>query len=296
MQQKLSYGVDALGDDHRSLRIGTSSNLFGFLFLALVFFAQMAQAAPKAKLLEFWDESEERSLFDVDHSPWDNILAKYVTNHDSGVNRFAYERVSKEDKAKLKKYLETAQLMDPRQLTRARQKAFWLNLYNAGVTMQIIESAPKKSIKEIGNARLWRKKRFKIAMQKLSLDDIEHGIIRPIYKDPRVHFAFTSGTVGSANILHTAFTDKNVEELLDFNTKAFLNHDRGVKYENGTLVLSTIFKWYQDDFGGDINGVKQFLNQHLLPEKLAGLNSSKGTSYDYDWSLNKGEELRVASN
>jgi len=94
----------------------------GLLTLALI--STSIDAAPKAKLIEFWDDSEENSLFDVDHSPWDDILSKYVTHHDSGVNRFAYEKVTAEDKAKLQRYLEEAQLMDPRQLTRARQKAY----------------------------------------------------------------------------------------------------------------------------------------------------------------------------
>lgn len=270
----------------------------GLMFLGLLTLALIStsiDAAPKAKLIEFWDDSEENSLFDVDHSPWDDILSKYVTHHDSGVNRFAYEKVTAEDKAKLQRYLEEAQLMDPRQLTRARQKAYWLNLFNAGVTFQIIESAPKKSIKEISSAKLWRKKRFYIAMQKLSLDDIEHGIVRPLFKDPRVHFAFASGTVGSANILHRAFREDNIEELLDFNTREFLNHERGVDYKNGKLILSSIFKWYQADFGDDFSDVKLFLTQYLLPEKLAHLDQNKSASYDYDWGLNKGNELKVAA-
>ncbi len=282
-----------------TMRAGLASTIDRYcLFLSLLVFlliSSTADAAPKSKLIEFWDDSEEASLFDVDHSPWDEILSKYVTHHDSGVNRFAYEKVTKEDKVKLKRYLKSVQMMDPRQLTRARQKAYWLNLFNAGVTLQIVESSPKKSIKEIGSARLWRKKRFNIAMQELSLDDVEHGIVRPLYKDPRVHFAFSSGTVGSANILHRAFTDDNIEDLLDFNTREFLNHSRGVNYKKGKLVLSSIFKWYQSDFGEDFSDVKRFLSQYLLEEKLAHLEKNQSVSYDYDWNLNKGDELRVAA-
>jgi len=110
-----------------------------------------------------------------------------------------------------------------------------------------------------------------------------------------VHFAFASGTVGSANILHRAFREDNIEELLDFNTREFLNHERGVDYKNGKLILSSIFKWYQADFGDDFSDVKLFLTQYLLPEKLAHLDQNKSASYDYDWGLNKGNELKVAA-
>ena len=250
-------------------------------------FSHAVDAAQEAQEIPFWNDSEEASEFDVDHSAWNSLLNRYVVKHESGINRFDYDAVTSIDKARLENYIKLLEGMDPRQMAMDRQKPYWLNLFNAALVFQILQSKPEASIKEISSRKLWRKKRLTIALQKLSLEDIEHGILRPIFKDPRLHFAMVGGTLGSANILNQAFTVDNIEELLNQNTKDFLAHSRGMAFNGERVVLSSIFKWYANDFGEDFEQLKEFLSEHLPDEKKPLLRVASNARYDYDWSLNK---------
>ncbi len=260
--------------------------LIVLVFLISVF-SHAVDAAQEAQEIPFWNDSEEASEFDVDHSAWNSLLNRYVVKHESGINRFDYDAVTSIDKARLENYIKLLEGMDPRQMAMDRQKPYWLNLFNAALVFQILQSKPEASIKEISSRKLWRKKRLTIALQKLSLEDIEHGILRPIFKDPRLHFAMVGGTLGSANILNQAFTVDNIEELLNQNTKDFLAHSRGMAFNGERVVLSSIFKWYANDFGEDFEQLKEFLSEHLPDEKKPLLRVASNARYDYDWSLNK---------
>ncbi len=255
--------------------------------MSVVLQPSTVNAAPKAKEIAFWNDSEEQSALDLDHSRYDRFLKKYVrAGHPSGINRFDYESVTEADRQELEEYLNYAQQMDPRQFSKARQKAYWLNLYNATLIREVLNKGAENSVKELGRG-LWRANRLYITMQKVSLDDIEHGILRPIFKDPRVHFSLVAGTIGSASILPQAFTAENVESLLDQNTKEFLNHSRGVSFDNDKLVLSSIFKWYKNDFGGNLDTVKRFLIQYLDSSSASRVVRAGSVRYDYEWALNK---------
>ena len=263
------------------------------VFIFFIASQQNAVAAPtaeKAEKIEFWDDSEEHSRFSIKHGPWDAILKKYViVDHPSGINRFDYDAVTTADKESLDNYLKYMQSMDPRQSPKERQKAYWINLFNATLVHRVLNSSSIDSIQDLGG-RFWKRKKIKIAMQKISLNDIEHGILRPIFKDPRVHFSLVEGAEGAANILPQAFTMENVDELLEQNTRDFIAHQRGVSQGNdGGLVLSTIFKWYEEDFGGDLNGVKQFVSPYVAEELSQLLAQATEVTYEYDWSLNKPE-------
>ncbi len=277
-----------MGSSYKSrIRVRKSFISFLLVFVWLQVGQAPVLAAPKAKQIDFWNDSEEESGLKIDYSAWDSLLKKFViTDHPSRLNRFDYESVSEGDKLALDGFVDYIQKMDPRQLTKQRQKAYWLNLFNAGLIQQVLKSEPEDSIKDI-SGNLWKRKRFYIAMQKMSLDDVEHGVLRPIFKDPRIHFSLVAGTVGSANILPVAFTGDNVEQLIEENTKEFLSHSRGVRNDNGKLVLSRIFNWYQADFGGNFEGVKSFIKPYA-PQSLAPiLIDARKAKYQYDWSLNK---------
>lgn len=270
--------------------IGITKLIGCWLILSLSLFGLNSGviAAPKAKEISFWNDSEEESQLTPDHSFLQAFLDKYVqAEHPSGVTRFDYTKVSIEDRDGLKQYLDTLQLYDPRQFSMLVQKAYWLNLYNAGLIDQIIDSEPEESIKDISGRVLWRKKRFYISMQKVSLDNIQHGILRPIFADPRVHFCLFGGTIGSANIMPKAFTANNIEAMLDRGVRDYLNHSRGVSFDDNRLVLSRIFDWYQEDFGGNLGGVKAFVSTYLPEDTVFRVAQSEGVRYEYDWSLNK---------
>jgi len=255
--------------------------------MALVLFGSSSYAAPKAKMIEFWNDYEPDSGLKMDHSAWDKILKKYVvSDHPTGVNRFRYDDVSNEDKAAVQAYLTYLQSRDPRQLNHARKKAYWMNFYNAAIVSIVLTEQPEETIR--GVSRLWKKKRFVVTMQEMSLDDMEHGVIRPFYNDPRVHFGFTPATIGSGNIMPIAFTGDNVEELLDLNTRDFFNKsDRGMYIDGRTLRISSLFKWYKNDFGGTKGSIKTFIKKHVSQEVSDAIDQTTRVTYQYNWKLNK---------
>ena len=265
---------------------GIQRLLFGS---ALVMLMQIdaATAAPKAKLIEFWNDREESSALTIDYSSWNEILETYVIEGQSpDVNRFDYTAVTEGDRIKISEFLNSAQSMDPRQLNSLEQKAYWLNLYNAALIKEVIEKEVEESVRVLGN-RLWRRDRLYISMQDTSLDDIEHGILRPIYNDPRIHFSITAGAFGSGEIMTTAFTAQNVEQMLEEGARKFINHPRGVLVEADKATISSIFKWYKTDFGNNSDEIKQYILAYLDDDKKPAFEAVRRVTYDFDWQLNQ---------
>jgi len=122
----------------------------------------------------------------------------------------------------------------------------------------------------------------------VSLDDIEHRILRPIWQDPRVHYAVNCASMGCPNLQPTAFTAANAEELLDRGAREYTSHPRGANLSNGRLTLSSIYDWFSEDFGGE-EGVLDHIASFADPATARQLAEYGGRiRYDYDWSLNSG--------
>ena len=148
--------------------------------------------APKASLWEKWLAHDARSRTTVDHDAWQDFLDKYVSAHEDGVNRVAYGTVSKPDKSALDGYIVRMTAVPVAKLSRAEQLAFWINLYNALTVKVILTHYPVESIRDIDispglfSDGPWDKKLIEIDGEMLSLNDIEHRILRPIWRDPRI--------------------------------------------------------------------------------------------------------------
>lgn len=253
----------------------------------------VTMGARKAEYWSFWGPSQESSATSIDHTDWDRILRAYVvTNHPTGINRFRYGSVSKADQKKLKAYIERMAAMDPRTISRQEQKAYWLNLYNALTVNLVIEHYPVKSIRNIADKSLpdgpWDSKLVTIADQKVSLNDIEHRILRPIWQDNKIHFGLVGANLGCPHILPKAFTAKNSEGLLKQSRRDFVNDNRGVKLANGKLEVSQLFSWYQQDFAKtDKNLIKFFAFNAEDRKALYLLGFTGKIDYKtYDWALN----------
>ena len=267
--------------------------LFAPTLLLLVgwFTSPLAYAAPKAKLIEFWNVSDEQSGQQLDHSPWQNILNKYLDdNHASGVSRFDYANVSAQDMQLLRGYVNYLQSFDPRSLTRKHQFAYWVNLYNAKTAELVIDAVQKRGIRSIKQIRSnyiwpgpWSRKSLEILGKKLTLNDVEHGVLRPIWQDHRIHFVVNCASIGCPNLLNTAMTADNAESLLASSEEVFLNHSRAVERVGNQLVLSQIFKWYLSDFAGDEKGLIAYLAKH---RDLGDTPDQLSIRYRYDWALN----------
>ncbi len=232
----------------------------------------------------------------VDHAAWDRLLKTYVRPGADGLNRVDYAAFKSGAHASLKDYIRRLEAVDPETLDRPEQFALLANLYNAKTVDIVLDNYPVKSIKDIslGGGLLavfgggpWKAKVLKMKGVELSLDDIEHGILRPIFKDPRVHYAVNCASVGCPNLGTQAFTGAKLDAQLDAAARAYVNSPRGANPKPDGLVVSSIYDWYSKDFGGDDAGVIAHLKTYAEPplaQRLAGTTSI--ADYAYDWSLN----------
>jgi len=244
----------------------------------------VVHAAPDSELIPFWNDYEAQSAMNVDHSAWGGILETYVDDqHPSGINRFDYEAMTSGDKLAIENYLDYLQQFEPRQLNLMQQKAYWLNFYNAAVVNRVLNNYPLDSTRRLN----WRARSYEVVMQRISLNVIEHGILRPIFKDPRVLFALNAGNLGSGDLQKTPFTEDNTEQLLEKITSQFLNHPRGARVDDGVLTVSKIFQWYIDDFGGTKANVREYVRRYANDDLKIAIDRTRGARYSYDWSLNQ---------
>lgn len=237
----------------------------------------------------------------LDHGVWDSLLKSYVKPAPDGVNRVDYKAFKTDGHETLKRYIAGLEAADPSKLDKPEQMAFWINLYNAKTVDIILEHYPVKSIREInleesllgflkksvGVGGPWKAEVVKVNGRALSLDNIEHDILRPIYKDPRIHYAVNCASYGCPNLQGSAFTGATLDTQLDAGARAFVNHPRGIKVEDGRIRASSIYDWFQVDFGGTPAGVLDHARRYASAELKASLEGRTTIdSFDYDWRLN----------
>ena len=250
-------------------------------------------AAPASKPLFFWVESNEKNTAIIDHAHWQSLLNSYlINNHPSGVNRFDYKAVNDTDRKKLRDYLSNMQQLDPRIYNRAEQKAYWINLYNALTVDLILKNYPVGSITKLGESFFsfgpWDDKIANIQEKNLSLNDIEHGILRPLFRDNRIHYAVNCASISCPNLAKEAYTAINTESLLEQGAKEYINHPRGVIFEKGQLKISSIYHWYKVDFGNKDSTLINHLIKYANPDLSKNLRQYQGDiEHDYNWDLNK---------
>jgi len=247
------------------------------------------------QLADKWATSDENSQQLIDHSIWQGLLDDYLESEsEDGVNRFGYGDLDEEDLAQLNRYLEALRQIDVRIYRKSEQMAYWINLYNALTVQLVLENYPASSIREMGQSKLsigpWDDPVFKIDGVDLTLNDIEHRILRPIWQDPRIHFAVNCASIGCPNLQPEVFTGNALEELLNVAAEEYVAHDRGAMWVDGTLVLSSIFDWYRSDFADDEAGLLSVLSHYLDGPKAEALIAYTGNiEYQYDWMLNDAE-------
>lgn len=259
--------------------------------LALALLAGSSQGFA-GELDAYFSTSDQSSTMTVDHSAWGALLAKYVKPSPDGINRFAYGAVMAGDKLALKAYLARLQGTKVTALARDEQFAFWINLYNALTIDVVLDHYPLKSIRDI---RLgfsifggpWGKSLVTVEGKDLSLDDVEHAILRKVWRDPRVHYVVNCASLGCPNLMAKAFTGATLDAMLTRGARDYVNHARGVQVSGNKVRLSSIYSWYAKDFGPNQGALIAHLQQYASPELAAQLSTVDTISgYDYDWSLN----------
>lgn len=243
-----------------------------------------ALAAPKADLWPYWQQSDETSQVQVSHQEWQQLLDSYLVSRGENT-LFSYGKVSAADKQKLKQYIQRLAKLDPLQYRKAEQYAYWVNLYNAITVDLILDNYPIKSITKLGGLFSfgpWGQDVVAINGKNLTLNDIEHRILRPIWQDPRTHYAVNCASLGCPNLQAKAFTADNTQALLEGAAKTFINSKKGVTIQGDTAKVSSIYDWFSVDFGGEaqvFNHIRKYAPQY---------NSFSGrVTYDYDWNLNQ---------
>lgn len=252
--------------------------LMGFMFLEQTL-------APKAELWPRWQAFNPASREAIDHRLWDRFLKAYVKQDKDGVNRVAYGRIGDGGKAVLAEYLDGLSKTPISRYGRAEQKAFWINFYNALTVRLIAQSYPLDSIRDIASP--WDTKVSMVEGEPVSLNDVEHRILRPIWRDARIHYAVNCASIGCPNLLPVAFTGQNTGQLLELAAHGYINNRRGARIEAGGLIVSKIYGWFADDFGGNEKSVIAHLKEYAEPALLNALKTLDAIeNYEYDWGLN----------
>lgn len=220
----------------------------------------------------------------VDNSIFADLLGKYVNQGQVDYDGF------KREESRLDAYLKILAEVDPEALGRNDQFAFYVNAYNAWTVKLILTRYPDlKSIKDLGSLfkSPWKKKIVRIDGKVISLDNVEHDILRPGFKDPRVHFAINCAAF-SCPPLHTEpYAGNRIDAQLDEVTRSFVNNPNRTHLKDGTLYVSKIFDWFGEDFDSDpYSFVVEYAEGDLKDRLLAGKGNIGVKYMDYDWSLN----------
>lgn len=214
-------------------------------------------------------------LAKVNHSTWDNLLQKYVTT-TGAVDYVGF----KKDAVQLEAYLNILSTNAPQQSwSRNEQLAYWINAYNAFTVKLIVDNYPLKSIRDLHNGKPWDVKWIKIGGQTYSLNQIENEIIRPQFKESRIHFAVNCAAKSCPPLLNRAYTAAKLNEQLASQTKKFINNTAYNSISNRSVKVSQIFNWYSVDFGDLVS----YLNKYAR----TSISSKANVEFaEYDWALN----------
>jgi Protein of unknown function, DUF547 len=263
--------------------------------------ALMAGTASAGAIHDAFHRSTPGSAVVVDHAAWDDLLEAYVVRGEDGLDRVDYARWKRDAHLALKRYITRLSAVPVAKLDRAEQFAFWANLYNAKTIDIVLDHYPVASIKAIKLGGLfssgpWGKPVVAIGGQDLSLDNIEHDILRAYFKDARVHYAVNCASIGCPNLGREALTGAKLDSQLDLAARAYVNGPRGVRIAVGRLTVSKIYSWFQQDFGSSDAGVLAHLRGYAEGPTAEVLGAADGiAAYEYDWRLNDTKNLRPAA-
>ena len=250
-----------------------------------------AHADPEPEAWSIWTASDESANTIIDHSAWGEFLGHYVQEHESGINFVAYADVDSKDRVSVQAYIQRLTDQDPKKLRKEEQLAYWINLYNALTVEVVLRNPDESSIRKMGDNLFsigpWDDKLIEIADESLSLNDIEHRILRPIWRDHRIHYAVNCASISCPNLAPVPYTSESVEKMFSAAEKSYINHSRGVRFDDqGQLNLAKIYSWYSGDFANDEAELLRYLSRHHATAADRLREYTGRVRYNYDWSLN----------
>ncbi len=219
------------------------------------------------------------------HAALDTVLLRHL--HDSRVDYGGLAR----DRGPLERYLASTLDAQPDTWSREEQIAFWVNVYNARVLAGVIRRPGLRSVLDVGKTLGvptlgFFRESFRVAGRRLSLNDIEHRILRARYHEPRIHFVLNCASASCPALPEHPLTADGLDIQLEQATQQFLtNRDRNRIDPARKLEVSSIFKWYGDDFKAAAGSVQAFIETHWL--RTERFTPDLPIRFiDYDWSLN----------
>jgi len=227
--------------------------------------------------------------FDHLHSSWNAVLQTSVK--EGAVDYATLHKAP----ARLDGYLaEVAAVCrtDFETWSREQKVALWVNAYNAFTLRTILNHYPVKSIRSIGllPGAAWRDQFIPLGHlmgkdTKLSLNDIEHEILRKRFPDARLHFVLVCASKSCPELRSEAYRADSLSAQFDDAGRRFLADPSKNRLDGPTWKVSSIFKWYRDDFERDGPGLVPFLKR-FAPSKVDAASKPELEFVDYDWSLN----------
>lgn len=229
--------------------------------------------------------SSGRETFD--HSAWDALL------RDGTSDGLVDYEVMTNRRQDLDGYLGRIAEANLASLSGPELMALLMNAYNALTVRSILDAQPVDSIRDIDG--VWKETTHTVGGQEVTLDEIEHNLLRPFWKDPRIHFGVNCASMSCAPLPPWAFNGAEVDEQLEERTRAFLSSEDNVRVEDGVLVVSKYFEWYGGDFTEEgweprADTIPAFIGDYTRPEVesfLAENETPELRFMDYDWSLNQ---------
>lgn len=267
-----------------------------FLSVFITLFAGVSNCAIASfnkSLWPVWLANNPLSQESIPHQDWQSFLDAHVFTNDEGINLIDYSRLNKQDIDLLNNYIKKLSQINIGHYNRSEQLAYWINLYNASTVKTVANYYPIGSVEEINispglfSVGPWGAQLITVNGQSLSLDDIQNRIVRPIWNDQRTHYALNNACIGAPNLSREAYHGKTLDEQLNQAAKGYINSFRGAQVIEGKLVVSKIYDWFIEDFGGNKQAVITHLGNFAdepLRSQLNHINSID--NYVYNWHLN----------
>ncbi len=262
------------------------------LCLSFLLALELAVAASPAPW-HMWAAADDANPAVINHASWQVFLdSAVVRDQEQQINLVRYRSLTEQQRQLLVNYLAYVQGIDPRSYNRAEQMAYWINLYNALTVQLVLDHPGKNSIRDMGKGWFsvgpWKDRLAVVAGQPLTLDDIEHRILRPLWQDRRIHYALNCASIGCPELVATAYIGTNLDAMLSAAELTYIRHPHGAVFNaDGELRLSSLFDWYLQDFAQDEQGLIEYLADHAVDDMAAQLRAYQGRpEYHYDWTLN----------
>ena len=225
---------------------------------------------------QFTQDITETNSERIDHSAWDKLLKKYVSEK----GRVNYKGLVS-DRQELQAYIELLRSNHPEESWEQSEKmAYWINAYNALTVDLILRNYPVKSIKDIDQP--WKKRLWMLGEKWYNLDEIEHQILRKM-GDPRIHFAIVCASYSCPVLIDDAYEASKLDTQLTEVTRTFLADPSKNSLSANSVELSKIFQWFAKDFKQD-GSIIDFLNKY---SEVRIAPNAKKRFKEYDWALNE---------